>query len=240
MPRRTGYLSSIDNVPPLVFRFQFNPEVLSDKKSYKYDPSPAFGLWSFDQTAAGSGVIGTLTGLFGDAKEIGSLMINTKPFDPKEGEPRTVTLEFKLDASAQGPLDDGVHGTILPDIAILRSFMTPSFSLTDVLGIIATKNVGCFNRPPSCSVSYGHVSMSGVMTDLDIKVVDFFEDGDPRRAEISCTVKEQSYSIYPITDTISRGIGVIESMGRPGFGIDVLDSQLPSFISNKIPLIKNR
>ena len=78
------------------------------------------------------------------------------------------------------------------------------------------------------------------MTDLDIKVVDFFEDGDPRRVEVNCTVKEQSYSLYPIIDTITRLVGVCESMGRPGFGIDLLDSQLPTFISNKIPLIANR
>jgi hypothetical protein len=242
MARRTGYLSSIDNIPPLVFRFQFNPDVLSDKKSYKYDPSPSFGLWRFDQTSAASGIIGTALGLLGDVKDIGSLLIATRPLEAKEGEPRQVTLEFKLDASTPGPLDpqDQPHGTLLPDIALLRSFVSPSLSITDVISAIATKNMGCFNKPPSCSVSYGHISMTGVMTDLDIKVVDFFEDGDPRRAEISCTVKEQAYSIYPITDTVTRIVGIIESMGRPGFGVDVLDSQLPSFISDAIPLIKNR
>jgi hypothetical protein len=252
MARRTGYLSSIDNIPPLVFRFQFNPDILSDKKSYKYDPAPSFGLWSFDQTSAASGVVGVLTGLLGDVKDIASLLINTRPLEPKEGDPRQVTLEFKLDASVAGPLDPqgtphGSYvpgqskGTILPDLAILRSFMAPSWSITDVLGMIPPPHsVPCFNRPPSCSVSYAHVTMTGVMTDLDIKVTDFFDDGDPRRAEINCTVKEQSYSLYPIVDLITRVVGVSESMFRPGFGIDVLDSQLPTFISNSIPLIANR
>jgi hypothetical protein len=234
MSRRTGYLSSIDNVPPLIFRFQFNPDVLSDKKSYKYDPAPAFGQWAFDQTSAGSGFFGVLAGLLGDVKDIGALLINTKPLDPKEGEPRTVVLEFKLDASTPGPLDGDSHGSILPDIAILRSFMAPSLSITDIIKAISTKSIGCFNRPPSCSVSYGHVSMSGVMTDLDLKIVDFFDDGEPRRAEISCTVKEQSYSIYPVIDTVTRLVGVFESMGRPGFGLDLLDSQLPTFMADKL------
>ena len=234
MSRRTGYLTSIDNLPPLIFRFQFNPEVLSDKKSYKYDPAPSFGMWQFDQTSAASGFFNVLAGLLGDVKDIGSLLINTKPLDPKEGEPRQVTLEFKLDATMPGPLDQGQRDTILPDIAILRSFMTPSLSLPDVISAIASKSIGCFNRPPTCSVSYGHVSMTGVMTDLDIKVVDFFEDGDPLRAEVSCTVKEQSYSIYPIVDTATRLIHVFESMGRPGFGLDLLDSQLPTFITDKL------
>jgi len=178
MGRRTGYLSNIDNIPPLVFRFQFNPEVLSDKKSYKYDPAPSFGLWSFDQTAAASGFFGVIGGLAGDVKEIGSLLMNTRPFDPKEGEPRQIALEFKLDASVPGPLDPGTdHGSIEPDIAILRSFMVPGIGFSDVIIAIAKKDVGCFNRPPTCAVSYGHVSMTGVMTDLDIKIVDFFEDG---------------------------------------------------------------
>ena len=241
MARRTGYLTNLDNIPTLVFRFQFNPDVLSDKKSYKYDPAPSFGLWRFDQTQAASGLIGTLTGLYGDVKEIGSLLVNTKPFDPKEGEPRQIGLEFKLDASTPGPLDDpSGHGSILPDIAILRSFMTPGLGISDLISAIATRRVDCFNRPPTCSVSYGHVSMTGVMRDLDIKVVDFFEDGEPRRAEVSCTVMEQTYSIYPIIDTISRVIDVFKSMGRHGYGIDLLDSQLPTIISNKISLIANR
>ena len=234
MARRTGYLSAIDNVPPLIFRFQFNPEILSDKKSYKYDPAPSFGMWQFDQTSAASGFFGTLAGLWGDVKDIGALLINTKPLDPKEGEPRQITLEFKLDASTPGPLDQGKRDTILPDIALLRSFMNPWFSIGDVFKAITSKDIGCFNRPPTCSVSYSYISMTGVMTDLDIKVTDFFDNGDPRRAEVSCTVKEQSYSAYPIIDTATRLVKVFESMGRPGFGMDILDSQLPTFISDKL------
>jgi len=57
---------------------------------------------------------------------------------------------------------------------------------------------------------------------------------------VSCTVKEQTYSLYPITDTITRVVNVFKSFGRPGFGTDLIDSQLPTFISDEISLIKNR
>jgi hypothetical protein len=232
--RRTGYLTSIDNIPPLIFRFQFNPDILSDRKSYKYDSAPAFGLWKFDKTSAGSGFFGTLAGLAEDVKEFSSLLVATKPLDPKEGEPRLITLEFVLDGTAEGPRDQGPHGSILPDIAVLRSFMYPSLSMIDAITAIANKDIGCWNRPPTCTVKYGHVSMTGVMTDLDIRVVSFFEDGDPLRAEVRATVKEQTFSFSPIIDTVTRLVDAVRVYGRPGAGIDVIDSQLPTFIADPI------
>ena len=45
MDRKTGYLANILNVPPLIFRFQFNPEMLIEKKSYKYEQANSFGQW---------------------------------------------------------------------------------------------------------------------------------------------------------------------------------------------------
>ena len=53
MPERsTGYLASLINVPPLIFRFQYNPEMLQEKKTYKYQEANAFGQWGADQFAA--------------------------------------------------------------------------------------------------------------------------------------------------------------------------------------------
>lgn len=229
MPRRTGYLANIFNLPPLIFRFQFNPDVLSDKKSYRYEPGPSMGLWRFDQTQAATGFIGTLAGFYKDVSEIGALLICTRPLEAREGEPRQITLEFQLDASRPGPLDGDDHygGSILPDLAVLRSFLAPSYDLFDVIQAIASRDPGCFNRPPTCSVSYGHVSMVGVMTDLDIKVVAFQDDGSPLRAEVSATVKEQAFSHSPIVDTAMRLVYTGFSYTRKDFGRDIVDSQLP-------------
>jgi len=223
-------------MPPLLFRFQFNPEVLSDKKSYRYK-TDSFGEWSLDnfQSAGGSLLsISGLQGLLKDTKEIGSRLINTKPLDAEEGEPRQITLEFKLDGTRPGPLDDNDHygGSILPDIHTLRAFMAPSLDLPDLIGVIANRKMDCFKRPPECSVSYGHVSMTGVMTDLDIRVVQFYEDGDPMRAEVTATIKEQSRSIYPIIDSITRTYYVGRGYARAGFGLDIVDAVLPTFVTN--------
>ena len=116
MDRKTGYLASFNNTPPLIFRFQFNPELLTEKKTFKYDPANAFGKWGLDQTAAESG-LGKFVGFYKDVEEWGSLLIGVKPLEPVEGDPRTFELEFKLDASVPGPLDGDDHygGSSLPD-----------------------------------------------------------------------------------------------------------------------------
>jgi contractile injection system tube protein len=222
MERKTGYLANILNIPPLIFRFQFNPELLSEKKSFKYDPANAFGNWGFDQTSAASGVLGTGLGLLKDVKEIGSLLVAAKPLEPVEGDPRTFELEFKLDASVPGPLDGEQHygGSIKPDLALLRSFMVPSWDVLELAKMAYEKKVGCFNKPPSCTLNYGGLSVECVMTDLNIKLVAFKDDGDPLRAEVSCTLKEQTYSTDPIVGTVTRLIDVAKSYNRQGIGTD--------------------
>src|SRR5215831_3508216 len=109
MDRKTGYLACITNVPPLIFRFQFNPELLSERKSYKYREANAFGKWDFDQTKAASGVFGTLSALSKDIKEMGSLITMTKPLEAEEGEARTFSIDFNLDATVAGPMDGDDH-----------------------------------------------------------------------------------------------------------------------------------
>ncbi|MGH9277037.1 MAG: hypothetical protein ACRD12_02860 [Acidimicrobiales bacterium] len=224
MERKTGYLANIINLPPLIFRFQYNPELLTEKKSYKYEQVNSFGQWGFDQTKAASGFVSGVAGLVKDAKEIASLLVATKPLEPVEGELRTFELEFKLDASAPGPLDNGNHydGSILPDLAVLRSFMYPSWDAVDLVKMIADKRVACFNKPPSCTLNYGGLSVECVMADLAIKLVSFKDDGDPLRAEVQCTLKEQTFSTDPIVGTFKRLYHVGRSYGRAGIGTDFL------------------
>jgi hypothetical protein len=222
--RKTGYLASITNVPPLIFRFQFNPELLTEKKTFKYDPANSFGKWGFDQTAASSGAIGFVTGAYKDLEEIGSLLIGVKPLEPVEGDPRTFELEFKLDASVPGPLDGSDHygGSILPDLAVLRSFMVPTWTAGDLLKIAADRKWVCFTTPPPCTLNYGGLSVECVMTDLDIKLVAFKDNGDPLRAEVQCTLKEQSFSTSPVVGTVTRLVDVAKSYDRQGIGTDFL------------------
>lgn len=224
MDRKTGYMANLENIPPLVFRFQYNPELLTDKKSFKYDQANSFGQWGFDQTASASGLIGSALGFYKDIKEIGSLLTATKPFEAKEGELRTIGLEFKLDATLPGPLDNGDHygGSILPDLAVLRSFMYPSWDLFDIAAWISSRTVPCWTTPPEVSFSYGGISSTCVMTDLNIKLTSFKDNGDPLRADVDVTLKEQTYSAGPLIDYVVRTVQVAQSYGRAGIGTDFL------------------
>jgi len=227
MPRKTGYLASLLNTPPLIFRFQFNPDILSEKKSYKYVDANAFGDWGFDNASNATGLIGTLTGLYTDLKEIGSVLSNTKPQEAQEGEPRVFSIDFNLDASRPGILDGDDHygGSIEPDLATLRSFMMPSMDLIDTAKFIASgfRQPPCRANPPECSFSYGGISLKCVMTDLNIKTTAFQDDGSALRADVSVTLKEQTFSISPLIEFVKRNINVAKSYNRKGFGQDLLE-----------------
>lgn len=235
-PRKTGYLASILNVPPLIFRFQMNPDLLSERKTFKYRSANAFGSWKFDQTAsAGAGIAaGLATALLpgasafaaqNDIKEIGSLLTATKPLEAEEGEPRTFAIDLVLDVNVTW--DDGTAhygGSIEPDLAVLRAFMNPSWDLIDVgkLVISGFKDPPCWNKPPPCSLVYAGLSLECVMTDLNIKVTAFKDDGKPARAEVGITLKEQTFSASPIIEYLTRVYLIGRSLGRPGIGEDFL------------------
>src|SRR3712207_3727364 len=102
-----GYLANVETIPPLIFRFQFNPDMLSDKKSFKWSQAQRFGQWGLDQARAGAavGAFSAVTGFLKDVKEISALLVATKPLEPQEGELRTIALDFELDALGRGPHD---------------------------------------------------------------------------------------------------------------------------------------
>jgi len=223
-----GLLANIFALPPLIFRFQWNPDLLQERKRYKYEQANSFGRWTFDQTSAASGFIDTVTGLWEDLKELGPLLTATRPYHAIEGEPRQYTLEFQLTADERGPmdLDDHFGGSIEPDLQILRSFMQPGWDDIDIVSWIG-KGLGgkgwdppCWNKPPTCTLIYGPLSFDSIMQDLDIKVTAFKEDLSPQRAEVTVTLLEQTQSTTPITDFITRTVDVAKTLGREGFGED--------------------
>jgi hypothetical protein len=226
MPR--GLLANVLNVPPLVFRFQWNPDLLQERKRYKYQQANSYGRWIFDQTTAASGALATLGGLWEDVKELGPLLAATKPMEALEGEPRQYTLEFQLTADQLGPNDTDSHfdGSIEPDLAVLRSFMYPAWDMIDVgkwvIGGIAGSGwtPPCWNRPPTCTLIMGPLTFDCVMEDLDIKVTAFKENLEPMRAEVSVRLLEQTHSPSPIIDFILRQKDVIRSYDRSEFGDD--------------------
>ena len=237
--RKPGYLAAIDNVPPLIFRFQLNPEIASEKRSFKWDEAQSFGAWQLDSTKSvaagiGAGLVSGLlpaSGLF-DAqdtlKNFSAALVKTRPLEAKQGEPRTFALDFALDATLATVLDEGDHygGSIEPDLFVLRSFVNPSLDLITfgkwmISGFSAKEQPS--GVPPLCSLFYAGLSVTCVMTDLNIKVTSFKDDGKPQRAEVSVTLKEQTFSIGPIVEFFQRNVNVVRSLGRKNIGTDIMN-----------------
>ncbi|MFL6120431.1 hypothetical protein [Actinophytocola sp.] len=224
MNRKTGYLANLLNVPPLIFKFQFNPELLSEKKSYGYRETQNFGKWEFDRTSAASG-FGKVFGALDDLKEFGSLLVGTKALEADAGKPRTFALDFALDARNLPDItepgtpvegDERFGGRIEPSLAVLRSFMNPSWDpISDVLAWFTGQKKFCPpTRPPLCTLKIGDVDLDCVMTDLNIKVTKFKPDLTPERAEVSLTLNEQTQSISTSLDVIGRLVEVGKSFGQ--------------------------
>lgn len=209
----SGYIANVLQVPPLVFRFQMNPTVLSEKRSFEYKDQPAAAVTPVptakpdEKPSMLGAVTDFLGGAYEGAKKLGPKLTATTPVSagPQAGKPRVIELEFPLDANWTEP--DGSYRWGSPridlDLQILRSFVNPGLAITDVLDALGGVFLDKW-KPPELSLRYGGVSLTGVMTDLNIKVVSFFDDGSPLRAEINAVIKEQTYSIAAVTGTIGR------------------------------------
>ena len=237
--RKPGYLAAIDNVPPLIFRFQINPEILNEKRTYKWDPANTTGAWNFKragQVAAGAAVglaaallpSAGLGELADNVKQAASALVKTRGLKSNEGEPRSIAIDFALDATLADVLDEGDHygGSIEPDLAILRSFVNPAVDLASfgqwMFSGYEREKLPTLT-PPLCSLYFVGLSITCVMTDLSIKVTAYKDDGSPQRADVSVTLKEQVLSVSPLVEFVTRNIDVVKSYGRKNFGKDVLN-----------------
>ncbi|MGW7606667.1 hypothetical protein ACWGKW_05175 [Streptomyces sp. NPDC054766] len=230
MSRTAGYLANLIAVPPLIFRFQFNPELLSEKKSFAYRETTSLGNWAFDQTAASKG-FGNVSGIVTDLKEIGSSLVGTKALEADFGKPRSFALDFALDArslpdipaqqNGDGSASDDARfgGRIEPSLAVLRSFMNPAWDpVNDVLAWFSGAKTFCPPaQPPVCTLKLGGIDLDCVMTDLNIKITKFKPDLTPERAEVSLTLNEQTASITTSLDVLDRLVEVGKSYGQLDF-----------------------
>ncbi|MES3153131.1 hypothetical protein [Sphingomonas faeni] len=227
-----GYLASWLSLPPLVFRFQFNPESMTEKKSYKYTDATNFGNWAFDKTSAAMNsaqpwytkLATAPAAAYKDLQEIGPQLVRTHPVQAGCGDHRIFSLDFVIDGGV--PLDGATaevgnryDGSIEPDLAILRSFVNPG---VDAGGLIEWFSSGFETTfpPPQCTLIYGGINADCVMESLSIKMTRFNPDTSPARAEVSVTLKQQTKAITPMIETIERTIRVAATLARPGYGGD--------------------
>lgn len=230
-----GYLACWNNLPPLVFHFQFNPEFLQERKGYKYTEVENFGNWDFGPTSAALSSsqpwyvkLATVpAAAIDDLKEIGPQLVRTHPLQAGCGDQRVFTLDFVLDAGvsasgATGEVGNLYDGSIDPDLAILRSFVNPGVDAGGLIKWISGDLKEAF-APPLCTLIYGGINADCVMENLNIKMTRFNPDTSPARAEVSITLKQQTKAISPMVETIERYINVARTIGRKGFGEDYVN-----------------
>jgi hypothetical protein len=230
-----GYLACWNSLPPLVFRFQFNPETLTERRGYKYNEVENFGNWAFDKTSAAMSAdqpwyvkLATApAGALEDLKEFGPQLVRTHPVEAGCGEPRTFSLDFVLDGmvrpeGATAEVGNLYDGDISPDLALLRSFVNPGLDPGSLIEWISSGFEKTFS-PPLCTLIYGGINTDCVMESLGIKITRFNPDTSPSRAEISVSLKQQTKAISPLIETIERYVNVGRTMGRSGYGMDYVN-----------------
>jgi len=225
MTTKTGYLAAVFNLPPLVFRFQFNPDVLAEKSAFTYEQAANFGRYEFDKTSGAlgggfGGAVRKLAGLNDDIKELGSILTATRPLEAGEGKPRVFQIDFALDSDT----GDGTErrNSVATDLQILRAFMNPALDAVKTsTELFGQGRLPCYKSPPLCTLKYGGLSVECVMTALNIKMTRFADDGQPDRAECTVTLKEQTYSSSTVINTIVRDVEItVDTVTRPDWGQD--------------------
>jgi hypothetical protein len=220
-PKR-GYLASILTIPPLIYPFQYNPTQLNDTKTVEWDrrqPSiPARGVEGLVSGVAGAfGGGGLFSGLAATA--IASPQLLGRTFSAadlrkfKSERARTLNFKFTIDGREKRPGEPERRredGTILPDLAILRSFVYPRVGeLLDILNS-AFGSEGdrwikiWFNKPPTALLVLGDMSVEGFVTDLKITETMFNADLDPVRAEVEISMIEKIDSLSFIIESVKR------------------------------------
>ncbi len=239
---RKGYIANLLVAPPLIFKFQFHPEMLSEKKSFDYNNDQDDGSWKFDKTKEGIGKVKSAPGLgaaalktptvafgfLGDVPHFGPKLVATRSLKPATGRPRSFALEFALDAREKPGEAGSPVGRIEPDLAVLRSFMNPGFDLVRDIPALAG-GAEIWKAPPTCNLRLGDIDLTCVMNDLNIKITKFKPDLTPERAEVSITLSEDTRSWSTVLDVITRNVEALRYLfGGKLTGEDVAQ-QLPGY-----------
>lgn len=175
-----GFLASINVIPPLVVKFQFNPESISDNKSVNFVDKQ-------------TGVSGNAPGKY-----------------YKGGGDRTISFDLKLhglekkaDSNSSVPGGRTPRDTPTPGIAVelaqLRSFLYPKEDAWSTLGQIFGNNKDgrSLCSPPDCIFGFGNKVLECIVTEMTVNETQFNNNLVPVRADISITlvVREDEESV---------------------------------------------
>lgn len=195
---KRGYLANLDNIPPLVYPFQFNPTELTDSKDITWGKGIPISLLS--PLAAVSGATQFTARLFSKAV--------FRRFE-SEGD-RILKFKLTLDGREQRPGEPkqrrNAQGDILADLAILRSFVYPALaSISDLVTLVSSGSPDPYSpQPPTVLLVMGDLLVEGFITNLEITETLFNADLNPMRADVSISMIEKIDSLAFAADSIKR------------------------------------
>lgn len=155
-----GFIANIEQLPPLIVTFQFNPETISDNKAVTYADRNA------DLCGNSPGKIYT------------------------GGGHRTISFDLKLHGLEEGsnainpsPIDNGIS----TELAKLRSFMYPASDAWAVFGGSSDKGMR-LAAPPTCIFGFGTKILECVVTDMTVTETQFNSALAAVRADVRVTL----------------------------------------------------
>jgi hypothetical protein len=157
-----GFLANIDQFPPLIVTFQFNPASISDNKEVKFRDIQS----DLSGTAPGKEYTG--------------------------GGDRTISFKVNLHGLEQGTNlanPTGLDNGISTELAKYRSFLYPATDAWAVVGGMSDEE-GCrIKPPPTCYFGFGAKLLECVVTSMTINEAQFNSFLAPVRAEVDITLK---------------------------------------------------
>jgi hypothetical protein len=167
-----GFLANIEQIPPLIFTFQFNPDSISDNKAVKYVDR--------DEDLCGNAPGKLYTG----------------------GGDRTISFKFQLHGLEEGtnalnpsPVDNGIS----TELAKLRSFLYPREDAWAVLG--GGEEGQRLSPPPTCYFGFGTKVLECVVTQMTIDETQFNSALAPVRADVDVTltvIEDSGNALYEL------------------------------------------
>lgn len=214
---KRGYLANITTVPPLIYPFQYNPQQLTDSKSVSWGRrTPVSDSSSVEQrlnATTPAQVTNAFQALDVVASGFGRIFsaADLKKLE-SEGD-RTLSIRFEIDGRETVPSESTRRredGTVLNDLAILRSFVYPQIVELSEFFEAATSS-GCdrwsqvwFNEPPTALLIMGSLTAECYVSNLQITETLFNADLNPVRAEVEMSFIEKVDSLVFVVDAIKR------------------------------------
>jgi hypothetical protein len=195
---KRGYLANPENIPPLIYPFQYNPTELTDSKTVS---------WGKKREVSPTGPFAAVEGAIQNTGRLFS-KANFLKFT-SEGD-RTLRFKLTIDGRERRPGEPqrrrNQQGNILADLAILRSFVYPSVaSISDLVNLAAGHPPDPFYpQPPTALLVMGDLFMEGYITSLEINETLFNQELNPVRADVTISMTEKVDSLAFVKESIKR------------------------------------